>query len=295
MDIGFIGLGNMGSAMVRALLKAGHSVVVYNRSASKAEAMRQLGATVARDICDACRGDAVITMVSDDAAVEQIVCGDHGVLACLPPNKTVHVSMSTISPALVQRLAERHAERNQHFFSAPVLGRPDVAEQGKLFVLAAGAQDLIDWMMPMFGAVAQKTFIVGNQPPAANIVKLACNAMIASMIEALGETLALVVKSGLVEPKAFVDVLLSTLLSTPSYRPYAEHLLKRQFTPGFKIPLALKDMELALGAAKDNSVPMPIVSLIRDHLIEAIAAGYGNLDWSALALVAQREAGLPQA
>ncbi|MDB4955178.1 MAG: yfjR [Myxococcales bacterium] len=293
MDIGFIGLGSMGSAMVRSLLRAGHSVVVYNRSANKAEAMREFGATVAREVCDACRGDAVITMLSDDTAVEQIVCGDHGVLGCVAPNKTVHISMSTISPALVRRLAERHAELNQNFFSAPVLGRPDVAEQGKLFALVAGDQDLIDWMKPVFDALAQKTFVIGDQPPAANVVKLSCNAMIGSMLETLGEVFALVVKSGLVDPKAFVDVLLSTILATPTYRPYAQHLLDHELKPGFRIPLALKDMELALGAAKEINVPMPIISLIRDHLIEAIAIGYGELDWSALSLVAQREAGLP--
>jgi 3-hydroxyisobutyrate dehydrogenase-like beta-hydroxyacid dehydrogenase len=234
----------------------------------------------------------VITMLSDDAAVEVVVFGDHGVLDCLAPEKTVHVSMSTISPALVRRLAEAHRERNENFLSAPVLGRPATAEQGKLFVLAAGDQDLIDQLRPVFDAMAQRVFVVAAAPEAANLLEVSCNALLATIIEGIGETLALVTKSRLVDPKLYLDVLLSTVLATPLYQPYADHILEHDFEPGFRMPLALKDMELVLGEGKENTVPMPLVSLIRDHMIEAIAAGYGDLDWAALALVSQDEAGL---
>jgi 3-hydroxyisobutyrate dehydrogenase-like beta-hydroxyacid dehydrogenase len=294
MDIGFIGLGNMGTAMVRSLLRAGHRVVVYNRTARKAEPLRAAGAEVGRAPGDTCRGDAVITMLSDDAAVEQVACGAHGLLDSLEPARTVHVSASTISPALVRRLAERHAERNQLFVSAPVLGRPEVAEQGKLVTLAAGDAGVIDSLRPMFDAIAQRTFVVAAAPEAANVVKLACNTIIATLIESLGETLALVTKSGLVEPAYFLDVLLATVLSAPNLRPYGEHVRAQRFEPGFKLPLALKDMELALATAHDHTVPMPLVSLIRDHMLEGIATGYGELDWAALTLVAQDAAGLPK-
>ena len=282
----------MGSGMVRSLLTAGHRIVVYNRTAEKAEALTADGAIVARTLCDACRGEAVITMVSDDAAVEEVVGGDRGILACIGSSGTVHVSASTISPSLVRRLAELHAQRAQKFLSVPMLGRPEVAERGKLYALAAGERELIDRLMPVFDAIAQRTFVVGTQPEAANLVKLACNALIATLIEGLGETLALIAKSGIVEADTFLDVLMSTVLASPTFRPYGDHVARHEFTPGFKIPLALKDMELVLGASKANAVPLPIVSLIRDHLVEAIAEGLGELDWSALTLVAQRQAGL---
>jgi 3-hydroxyisobutyrate dehydrogenase-like beta-hydroxyacid dehydrogenase len=280
--------------MARSLLRAGHRVVVYNRTAARAEPLAAAGARVAAHPGETCRGDAVVTMLADDAAVEQLVCGGHGLLDSLEPNRTVHVSASTISPSLVHQLAERHAERNQLFVSAPVLGRPEVAEHGQLFALAAGDAGVIDSLRPMFDAIAQRTFVVGAAPEAANVVKLACNTIIATLIEALGETLALVTRSGLVEPARFLDVLLGTVLSSPSFRPYGEHLQTGQFEPGFKLPLALKDMELALATAHDHAVPMPVVSVIRDHMLEAIATGYGELDWAALALVAQDTAGIPR-
>lgn len=294
MDIGFIGLGKMGSAMVRALLRGGHSVTVYNRTPSKAEALRGEGATVARSLAEACRGDAVFTMVADDTAVRDLVCKPHGLLDLLEPVKTVHVSSSTISPALVHDLAERHRERNQAFVSVPVLGRPDIAEAGKVSALAAGDAGTIDSLRPALDAIAQKTFVVGRAPEAANVVKLATNSMIATIIEILGESLALVTKSGLVEPKVFIDVLLGTVLASPTFRPYGEHVRDQQFEPGFRMPLALKDVELALATAHEAAVPLPLVSVIRDHMLEAIATGHGDDDWAALAMVAQRAAGITE-
>jgi len=294
MDIGFIGLGMMGSAMVRALLRGGHAVTVYNRTASKAEALREAGATVAHGLAEACRGDAVFTMLSDDAAVRELACRPHGLLDTLEPAKTVHVSASTISPALAHDLAERHGERNQAFVSVPVLGRPETAEAGTLTALAAGDPEMIDAIQPALDAIAQRTFVVGTAPEAANVVKLACDTMIATLIESLAETVALVEKTGLVERARFIEVLLGTVLAAPSFRPYGEHVRDDAYEPGLRVPLALKDIELALATAHDAAVPMPIVSVIRDHLLEAMAAGYGDRDWSALALVAEHAAGLPR-
>jgi 3-hydroxyisobutyrate dehydrogenase-like beta-hydroxyacid dehydrogenase len=272
-------------------LRAGHQVVVWNRSRGKAEPLRAAGAEVADAIADACRGDAVLTMLADDPAVEQTVCGPHGVVDALEPNRTIHVSMSTISPALVRELARRHDERGQSFLSAPVLGRPAAAAQGKLFVLAAGEAALIDALRPAFDALGPRTFVIGDVPERANVVKLSCNALIGTMLEAVGETLALALKAG-VDPKAYFDVVMATALDSPVYQPYGEPILHRQFEPEFRIPLALKDIELALSAGKELAVPLPILSLLRDHLLEAIAAGDGDLDWSAISLVAQREASL---
>ena len=267
--------------------------MVESVTRAKAESLTGDGAIVAGAIGDACRGDAVLTMLSDDDALAAVACGPHGVLDALAPGRGIHVSASTVSPALVRDLAERHAERNQHFVSAPVLGRPAAAERGELTVLAAGNPDLIEILRPAFDAIGKRTFPIGDAPERANVVKLACNAMIGAMLEAVGETLALVVKAG-VEPKAYIDVLMATALASPVYQPYAEPILKHHFEPEFRVPLALKDMELALFTGKDLAVPLPIISVVRDHLIEAIAAGDGDLDWSALSLVPQREAGLRQ-
>ena len=291
MDIGVIGLGRMGRAMATALLHAGHRVVVWNRSRDKAEPLRAAGASIADAISDACRGDAVITMLADDEAVGHVVCGAHGILDALEPNRTIHVSMSTISPPLVHELAERHRERNQSFLSAPVLGRPAAAEQAKLVVLAAGDADLIDVLEPVFAGIARRMFVIGDLPEHANLVKLACNALIGAMLEAVGETLALVTKAG-VSPKAYIDVLMATALSSPVYAPYGEAILERHFDPVFRVPLALKDIELAIHAGNDLAVPLPLLELIRDHLIEAVLAGDGDRDWSTITLGSQRDAGL---
>jgi 3-hydroxyisobutyrate dehydrogenase-like beta-hydroxyacid dehydrogenase len=283
MHIGFIGLGHMGGAMARALLSAGHHVTAYNRTPDKAEPLREAGAALVREPAEACHGEVVITMLADDAAVEQVV-------ARMPIDLdgTIHVSASTISPLLASRLARRHAR----FVSAPVLGGPEVAAEGKLFVLAGGESTWIDELAPVFSAIGQRTLVVGDRPEAANLVKLACNAILAAVIESLGETLALVTKSGLVDPGTFVDVALATVLAAPGFQAYGEHLKTYRFEPGFKLPLALNDMELALDAARVHAVPLPLVSLVRDHLLEAIATGLGHSDWTALALVAQHAAGM---
>jgi len=282
----------MGQGMARALLSAGHTVIVYNRTREKAEPLGAAGATIADRVADACRGDAVLTMLADDAAVEQVVWGDGGILASLAP-ATAHVSMSTISPRLAARLTDAHGERGQPFVSAPVLGRPEAAARGELAVVAAGDPAAIDPLRPLFDAVGSRTLVVGAIPAGANLIKIACNAMIATVIEGLAETYALVAKSELVDPGAYVDVLLSTVLATPIYRPYGEHVRDGDFTPGFRMPLGLKDIELLLGAGEDHRVPLPLASLLRDHMLVAIAGGLGDLDWAALALVAQAEAGLP--
>jgi 3-hydroxyisobutyrate dehydrogenase-like beta-hydroxyacid dehydrogenase len=193
---------------------------------------------------------------------------------------------------MVHELADRHRERNIGFVSVPMLGRPEVAELGKLTALAAGDAAALDAVTPALDAIAQRAFIVGSAPEAANVVKLACNTMIATIIESLGETLALVGKTGLVARNTFLDVLLATVLASPSFQPYGEHVRDNAYEPGFKLPLALKDIELVLATAHDRAVPLPIVSVIRDHMLEAIATGHADQDWVALTLVAQHDAGL---
>ena len=182
--------------MAANLLKAGHEVTVYNRTPAKVEPLVAQGAKAAAGIADACRGDAVITMLANDEAVEGVVLGDAGVIASLPAG-AIHVSSSTISVALAERLAAAHAKAGQRFVAAPVFGRPNVAAAGQLFVIAAGEPAAVDAAAPLFDAIGQKTFVVSDTPKAANLVKLSGNFLIAAVMESLGEAMALVGKAGI--------------------------------------------------------------------------------------------------
>ena len=187
MNVGFIGLGHMGSGMAANLVKAGHTITVYNRTAERTEPLVALGAKAAK----ACKGDAVFTMLANDDAVKSVVYGDNGVLAHLP-RSAIHISSSTISVSLSERLAVDHAGAGQRFIAAPVFGRPDVAAAGKLYVITAGEPDAIAAAGNLFDAIGQGTFNVSKTPKAANLVKLSGNFLIASVIESVGEALALV-------------------------------------------------------------------------------------------------------
>jgi 3-hydroxyisobutyrate dehydrogenase-like beta-hydroxyacid dehydrogenase len=291
MELGFIGLGHMGQPMARNLLKAGHRITVYNRTRSKAEALAVDGAEVADRPDQCCRGDAVITMLADDAAVERVVFGDAGILAALAPGKA-HISMSTISVALSDRLTEAHTDAGQIYIAAPVFGRPDAAAAAKLFIIVAGRDGPIAHCRPLFDAMGQRFFTVAEKPSSANVVKLSGNFLIASMLESLGETVALVRKSG-IDVMRYIDILTNTLFSAPVYRTYGSIIAGEAYEPaGFRLVLGLKDIRLALAAAEAEAVPMPIASLVRDHFIEGVAHGDGDADWSALARVAARNAGL---
>ncbi|OHV00584.1 NAD(P)-dependent oxidoreductase [Mycobacterium talmoniae] len=291
MDIGFIGLGNMGAPMATNLLRAGHRVTAYNRSRAKAEPVADQGARVVDTVAEACRGDAVLTMLANDDAVEQVTFGGHGVLASLPPGAT-HISCSTISVDLAQRLTAAHADAGQHYVAAPVFGRPEAAAAAQLFVVAAGAPAVLEPLTALFDAIGQRTFVVSEQPHAANLVKLSGNFLLATVIESLGEAIALVDKAG-VDRLAYVDILTATLFDAPAYHTYGGLIARQQFQPaGFAATLGLKDVRLALEAAEELRVPLPLGSLLRDRFLTLLANGGGQLDWSALATLAARDAGL---
>jgi 3-hydroxyisobutyrate dehydrogenase-like beta-hydroxyacid dehydrogenase len=290
VKIGFIGLGRMGAGMAANLVAAGHEVTVYNRSPAKAEALVSRGARAAHQIADACRGDAVVTMLADDAAVEGVVFGDGGVLASLS-DRAIHVSSSTISVALSERLAAAHAAAGQRFLAAPVFGRPEVAAAAKLFIVAAGPADAIAACSPLFEAMGQKTFHFGDQAHIANLIKLSGTFLICAAIEALGEAIALVAKAG-VDRRSFVELLTSTLFTAPVYETYGGLIANQKFEPvGFAAPLGFKDIRLGLAAAESLRVPMPLGSLLHDRLLTLIARGDDALDWSAIGLLAARDAG----
>jgi len=291
MKIAFIGLGRMGTGMARNLLRAGHTVAVYNRSREKAEALAADGARVANSPADACREtEAVLTMVADDAALEHVVFGNEGIASALK-NGCVHVSHSTISTAIARRLAGEHARRNQGYLSVPVFGRPEHAEAKKLVVVAAGPIELVDRCRPLFDAIGRATFVIGKEPWQANVAKVCGNFMVIGMIESLGAAYATLRKAG-VAPEAFLEIM-NTLMSSPILALYGKIIAQEKFEPaGFALKLGLKDVRLMLAAAEECSAPMPLASLLHDHLLAALAQGQGEMDWSSMTQVIARNAGL---
>jgi len=286
MHLAFIGLGNMGAAMARNLLRAGHRVAVHNRSRAKAEALAADGARFADSPADACRGaEGVITMLPDDAALEQVVFGEGGI------HCPAHISSSTIGTAMARRLAAEHARRGEAFLSAPVFGRPEAAEAKQLLVVVGGPAEVAQRFQPVFDAVGRRTFVAGPEPWQANALKLCGNFMIASMLESFSEAIATLRKAN-IDPQVFLDAMVA-LFGSPVYANYGRLIVDEKFEPaGFALRLGLKDVRLVLETAQECAAPMPLASVIRDHLLSAIANGQSSLDWSSLARVSARNAGL---
>jgi 3-hydroxyisobutyrate dehydrogenase-like beta-hydroxyacid dehydrogenase len=291
MKIAFIGLGRMGTGMARNLLRAGHTLAVYNRTREKAEALASEGARVGDSPADACRdAEVVLTMLADDHAVEEIVFGKDGIASAMKSG-CIHVSHSTISTVLARRLIAEHAQRKQGYLSVPVFGRPEHAAVKNLVVVAAGPAELIDRCRPLFDAIGRGTFVVGPEPWQANVAKVCGNFMVISMIEAFGEAYATLRKAG-VAPEAFLDVM-NALMGSPIFATYGRIIAQEQFDPaGFALKLGLKDVRLVLAAAEECAAPMPLASLVHDHLLSALAQGQGEMDWSSMTQVIARNAGL---
>jgi len=289
MKIAFIGLGKMGAGMARNLIRAGHQLTVYNRTKEKARAIE--GARASSSPAEACRDcEAVFTMLADDHAVESVVFGDDGIAAGLKEN-CAHISSSTVSTALARRLTAAHQSFNQKYLSAPVFGRPEAAESKTLVVLPAGPADVIERFRPLFDAIGRATFVAGAEPWQANVTKLCGNFMLASVLETFGEAFATLRKSG-VDPLVFLEIV-NSLFASPVYASYGKAIADEKFEPaGFALKLGLKDIRLALLAAEECVSPMPIASLLRDHFLSAIAQGQANLDWSSVARISARNAGI---
>ncbi|HEJ7884868.1 NAD(P)-dependent oxidoreductase [Serratia liquefaciens] len=290
MKIGFAGLGGMGSAMAANLLQAGYGVNVWNRSPQAAQPLVSAGAVQARQPEELAEVDVLITMLANDAATEQVVV-ESGLLQQLRAG-AIHINMATVSVALAKRLALLHAERNVGYIAAPVLGRVDVAAAGKLNILAAGDPLLLAKVQPLFEVLGQQTWHFGDQPEQANIVKIAANFTLASAIEAMAEGSALVRNYG-VSGADYLHMLTSTLFASPAYKGYGGLIAEEKFEPaGFKLSLGMKDVGLALEAGANSHTPMPFASVLKDNFLDAVAQGDADLDWSALAKVAARRAGL---
>ncbi|HME39765.1 MAG TPA: NAD(P)-dependent oxidoreductase [Steroidobacteraceae bacterium] len=292
MRIGFIGLGNMGAAIAANLVRAGHEAAVWNRTAGKARTLVEAGAMLAASPKAAAMDrDIVFTMLADDAALDSVIDGADGLAAGLGPG-ALHVSMSTVAVATADRIAMRHLALGQHFLCAPVFGRPAAAAAAKLFIAAAGDPADFQALTPLFPVISQKVFYLGAKPSAASLVKLCGNFMILSAIEAMGEAMALAEKGGVAKEK-LLEVLTGSLFDAPAYRTYGAILAEGRFKPaGFAAPLGLKDMRLAAQSAESLRVPMPLLSVLRDHLLQVIAQEGEDADWSAIAQVIKKNAGL---
>jgi 3-hydroxyisobutyrate dehydrogenase-like beta-hydroxyacid dehydrogenase len=291
MDVGFVGIGSMGAAMVPHLVRAGHRVGVWNRSA---EAARELaksveGVAVLASPADAFGHDVVLTMLSDDAAVRSVVL-DSGALASAKPG-CVHALMATVSPAFVDELVARHRDAGVAYVSAPVFGVPAAAAQAQLNIMVAGDPAAVAKLQPLFDVLGRKTWPLGDDPKRANIVKIGGNLMITLAIEAMAEASALTEHYG-VSAADFLDVVTNTVFAAPSYQRYGGFIAKGSYEPGFKLTLGLKDVNLARDAAAAKHATLPSAELVRANMMAAVEEGLGAKDWAILARIARRRAGL---
>lgn len=286
MSVGFIGLGTMGSQIAGSLVRAGHRVRVWNRSRGPVDALSRLGATAVSTPREAFSGDAVFSMLADDAAVRAVI----EPLLEGAPKGLVHVNMATISVSLARDLAARHRERSLFYVAAPVFGRPQLAASGKLTVVAAGNPNAIARVQPLLDAIGQRTWPLGDQAEHANVVKLAGNVLLGAAVEAMAETSAFASRNG-VTSAALLDVLTNGVFTAPAYQMYGAAIAQQRYDPpGFKLKLTLKDLRLALAAAEEVHVPMPLADVVHESLLEALAHGDGERDLAALATVSLRRA-----
>ncbi len=289
IEVGFVGLGNMGLPMARNLLRAGHQVRVWNRTPAPVEPLAQEGAERAASPAEAARV-GILTMLADDAATLAVVEGPNGILAGLPAGG-IHVAASTLGAPFSRRLTELHRERGQQYVAAPVFGRPAVAEQGGLRVIVAGPGEAVERLRPLFDALAHQVFVLGEAPHLAHAAKLAGNFVMTSIMEALCESLVLVQKTG-IEREHFAEVL-NAIFRSPLVESYCRLLLERRFDqPSFRFRLGLKDIRLVLEVADETTTPLPLADLIRQHALEGLARGMDELDFTALLRIVEAHAGL---
>jgi len=294
MKVGFIGLGIMGGGMARNLLAGGHEVTVWNRTRAKAEALGAAGATVADAPLETAVGaDVLITVLDGDASVGEILFGGGDDLIAALPEGAVHVSMETISVAYAETLTETHKARGRGFVCAPIIGRGDAAEAGELTLIVGGTSADVAHCQPAFEAMSKGVVHVGEEPKTAAIVKLSNNYLIAGALGAMGEAFAVVRKAG-VDPQVFYELITGTMFSAPIYTYYGKNIATDIHTPpNFRTPLGVKDITQMIDSAAALGVPMPLGELLQDQLRQAMAAGYEDLDWSAVTRIAARAAGLP--
>ena len=292
MKVGFIGLGRMGQAMTRRILDAGHDLAVYNRSPDKTRAPAAAGAKVMGSIEQVARyGEAVFTMLADDAALDDVAEQKGGLLQSLPKGG-IHICAGTHSVGIMQRLNAAHAAVGQVLLASPMLGRPEVVASGQAGIVIGGPKASLDRCRPLFEALSRRIFEAGADPSAAAAIKIANNFVLGCAIEAMGEGFSLVRKYD-VAPQVFYDVMTDGLFASPAYKVYGKIIVDETYDRvGQMAVLGLKDANLALAAGEAVGVPLPSCNVWRDRLVGAIAHGDGNKDWAVMALEQARASGL---
>lgn len=287
--VGVVGLGHMGHAFAVNLIEDGYQVFAYDRNPKRAEVLT--GAHRAARLADLARCDVVLTSLPDDDALAEVTLGPEGLAGVLEPG-AIHISTSTVSPEISRRITAEHERHGQDYVAAPVLGNPDFARERKLFVLVAGRHQASEKVRPLLTRLGQRLFVIGEDAGLANLMKLAANALTATTLECMGEVLALLRKGGVDGHLAF-DVLTNSLFDSRVHKAYGGKIVEGRYTPpGMAVPLATKDLRLALAEAEHAAVPMPAASLVHDRLVAMAARGWAELDWSALGLLAAVDAGL---
>jgi len=289
LHISVLGLGQMGAPIARNLVARGFAVRVWNRDAAKTATVA--GATPCTTIAEAVAGaDVALTMLADDAALREVTLGAGGVLDALPQG-AVHLGMSTVSLAIVRELVEAHASRGQQYIASPVFGRPDVAAAAKLFVVPGGPTATLDRLAPLFAAIGQATFPMAT-PEQAALAKLAGNFMIAGTLEILSEALAFGEKGG-IDPEKLMDLLTGTVFGSPIVNRYGGMIARAEFEPAaFALRLGLKDVNLVLAASQQLGLPMPVASVVQQHLVSAVDKGLGDIDFAGVSTIVREHAGL---
>jgi 3-hydroxyisobutyrate dehydrogenase-like beta-hydroxyacid dehydrogenase len=285
MEIGFVGLGNLGTPIAENILEKNQPLFVYNRTTSRAQPVVEKGAILCNSIKELVQKcDVVFSIVSDDAALNDITKGDNGIAQNLK-ERGIHVSMSTILPDTATKLTQLHKQFNNHYIAAPVMGRPEAARTRKLNFLVSGEQAIIETIKPLLqyaGGIGIWEF--GNEPYAANVAKLCTNFLIVSAIESMAEGINLAKKSG-IDGATWINMITQTMFAAPVYINYSNILLKEIFQPaGFALKLGLKDVNLVIQQSTEVNAKMPIGKLMQQRLRECLENGLGDHDWTAMAL-----------
>ena len=286
MQLGFIGLGNLGTAIAENILQKRQHLFVYNRHTEKTKPLVEKGATLCSSIKDlAAKSDIVFSMVSDDTALNDITMGDDGIAQNLKAGG-IHICMSTILPATSEQLAQLHQQYNNHYVAAPVMGRPEAARSGKLNFLVAGKQDCLDKIKPLLldaGGAAVWEF--GHDAATANVAKLCSNSLIVSAIESMAEAINLAKKSGL-DAALWMNMITQSVFAAPVYINYGNILIKEKYQPaGFTLRLGLKDINLIMEQSEQVKAEMPIGKFMQKRFNEGVANGLGEHDWTAVAML----------
>jgi 3-hydroxyisobutyrate dehydrogenase-like beta-hydroxyacid dehydrogenase len=269
----------MGTPMAMRLIAAGHELRVWNRTEGRTKPLLREGAIAAATPAEAELGaDAVITMLFDDAANQEVLFGPNGLMDALSPG-ALHISCSTISVALSERLTEEHARRGQEFVAAPVFGRPNVAGEGRLWIVLAGAENAIAKARPLLEPLSRGISVVGTEPRQAHAVKLGGNFLITMMVQSLSESFVYAKAQG-IDPATFIEAVNNALFQSPFYAAYSKVILHPPARPGATMELGEKDMRLLREAAASRDTRLSLADLMAEVFAEARAKGLFQEDWA---------------